>query len=99
MEYVKAFQATNESRFANMSLLKDIHTSAMQGTGFHSVFRKGDMVIVNSPHRPPPACMVVELVKQCCQTTNSLLATAVNPYVVGAYCLWWVNYIHPFEEG
>lgn len=58
------------------------------------VVRKGDEII----HTPPPHDQVASLAQQFFAQLLSLWP-AQNAQEIGAYCLWWINWLHPFKNG
>jgi len=54
----------------------------------------GDKIV----YVPPPPDQVTELVKQFIQHLGSIWKES-SPVSVTAYCLWRINWIHPFKNG
>ena len=81
------------------TLLVKTHQSAMS-TAMPSQWREVACWIGGqSPVLAPPD-QVPHLVEQYCTKTNTLLQDSkVDPYGVGAFCLWWVNTVHLFRDG
>ena len=80
-------------------LLKDIHSAAMQHSPIPSDFRAHQVYITNQKHIPPKAEDLCCLVQEFCHETWLLRERNTDPYIVSAYCLWWVNHVHPFRDG
>jgi Fic family protein len=58
--------------------------------------RTRDVVIEFSSHEPPPWQDVPSLLEEMCEKLN---AGELDPIETGAYALWRINWIHPFEDG
>ena len=80
-------------------LLLKLHLKAMGETRATTGFRAGNVTLPGQAHRPPAAADVSDLVEKYCVDTNALIASGHDAEVVGAFCLWWVNSVHPFSDG
>merc|ERR1719337_428138 len=82
------------------ALIKNLHSAAMSGTGIASEYRTKHIMIEGQPHVPTPPAQISGLLQNYCDQTNALIAEkGVDAWSIGAFCLWWVNHIHPFEDG
>lgn len=71
---------------------------ATEGVAFTpGVIRPGPIEISNAIHVPPPADTVVPYLEEMCEYVNANWAK--TPIHLGAYLLWRLNWIHPFEDG
>jgi Fic family protein len=71
---------------------------ATEGVAFTpGVTRTGPIEISNTTHVPPPAPTVVPYLEEMCEYVNANWAK--TPIHLGAYLLWRLNWIHPFEDG
>ena len=81
------------------TLLAKIHRSAMSSAVL-SQWRETECWIDGQSHVPAAPDQIPHLIEQYCSKTNALLQeTKADPYEVGAFCLWWVNAVHPFRDG
>jgi Fic family protein len=71
--------------------IKDIYTCAGN-------FRTGPVVIHGTSHQPPPPEGIPHLVEEMCDYVNDNWVDA-TPMHLSAYCMWRVNWIHPFAGG
>jgi Fic family protein len=60
-------------------------------------YRPGDVEILGSKHKPPPAHLVPELVEGLCDYVNENWSR--SPIHLAAYVMWRLNWIHPFADG
>lgn len=60
--------------------------------------RRVNVTITNTPHQPPSWETVGDLVREFCDIINSQWHD-LNLVQLGAYALWRVNWVHPFENG
>jgi len=61
-------------------------------------YRRGEVEITGSSHRPPSYFQVPTLVQDALQTVNDWLETQ-PAHRCAAYMLWRLNWIHPFSGG
>lgn len=79
-------------------IVKRLHFCAIQDIySCAGNFRKWDLEIKNSSHRPPQHRYVEGLVEEMCERANS--STSWSPVKTAAYLLWRLNWIHPFAGG
>ena len=88
----------------NWEFLVQLHSAAMSGTFVESSLRNPDVLLSVSNHIPPAALKIPALLSAFCTQTNTLIKLCckgriVDAVSVGAFCLWWVNAIHPFVDG
>lgn len=75
----------------NRIALEDIHEKA-------GSYRNGPIKISGSEHTPPGPEDVPELVEQFCDYINEHWERS-NALHLAAYCMWRLNWIHPFPDG
>jgi hypothetical protein len=81
-------------------LLLQLHEAAMAHTDVATAFRAGPVFLNGQTHMPPDAADMMNLVTAYCDQTNMLLDEPdLDAWDVGAFCLWWVNSVHPFIDG
>lgn len=61
-------------------------------------YRENGVVVSASRHRPPPAQEVPELVESMCEYVRANWSEK-SALHLASYCLWRLNWIHPFSEG
>ena len=71
--------------------IKDIYTCAGN-------YRTGTVSIENSTHQPTLPENVPGLVEEMCDYVNDRWVVS-SPIHLSAYCMWRVNWIHPFTGG
>ena len=62
------------------------------------VYRHMPMAITGSKHVPPDRVQVPELVDELCDYVNDNWDRS-SPIHLASYCLWRLNWIHPFVDG
>jgi len=81
-------------------VLIGIHKGAMKMSGIESEFRDGPVTIGTAGHlAADPADIDVQVSQYCDQTNQMMDDTQFSAFEVGAFCLWWVNALHPFNDG
>jgi Fic family protein len=81
------------------SMILTLHREALRGiSSFAGNFRPGGVEIEKSKHSPPDAHLVPELVEDLCDYVNEKWNES-SPLHLGAYCMWRLNWIHPFADG
>ena len=81
-------------------VLIGIHKGAMKMSGIESEFRDGPVTIGTAGHlTADPADIDVQVSQYCDQTNQMMDDTQFSAFEVGAFCLWWVNALHPFNDG
>ena len=87
------------SHYPDHQLLRNLNQTAVVHLSEHAgVYRPHDVRINKSEHQPPPWREVPSL-------TNDFLNdlarrwNSEEPIWLSAYCLWMINWIHPFAEG
>ena len=80
------------------SSILTLHRKALEGiSSFAGVWRPTGIEIAGSRHVPPPAHLVPELIESMCDYVNeNWKRSAIH---LSAYCLWRMNWIHPFVDG
>ncbi len=81
------------------ALIQQIHAEA--GVGIESgygAFRKVEVYVNGSPHRPPSPDHVEVEVAAFCRDLNDNWKSR-SPLYLGAFALWRLNWIHPFRDG
>lgn len=98
VEQVAESVASDESFVLGPAHCRELNRLAMEGlTECPGEYRTVPMVIENSPHEPPAAEQVPELVDQMCAYVNQNWAeSAIH---LASYLMWRLNWIHPFVEG
>lgn len=91
-------RAVTEAEFrVTPAMLCELNGLAVDGLVDHpGVFRTDAGDIIGSRHVPPPAPDVPGYVDQLCA---ELHAGRMSGVALGAYALWRLNWIHPFEDG
>jgi Fic family protein len=80
------------------SLILGLHREALRGiSGYSGNWRPGGVEIEKSDHTPPEAHLVPMLVEDMCDYVNDNWNK--TPIHLGAYCMWRLNWIHPFADG
>ena len=80
------------------SMVLSLHREALQGiSSYAGNWRPAGVEIEQSKHTPPGAHLVAELVEDMCDYVNEHWASA--PIHLAAYCMWRLNWIHPFADG
>jgi len=97
--FINSFVSMAQPMTIDAVFLENLHSAAMEHIGVETRLRTIPVFIHGAKHMPPEASMVPSLVKKYCEVTNSLLAERTDPWTLGAYCLWWVNTVHPFTDG
>ena len=99
--FISSFLASGiMSEGVSTTVVQAIHTAALHLSPVGSAFRSEGASITGQMHQPAPPQDVPQLVEWYCDHTNALmLDSAVEPYDVGAFCLWWLNAVHPFADG
>lgn len=83
----------------SIELLKMLnHTAVTMLCPHAGNLRPHDVVIKRSVHRPPPHRDVGKLLEQFFSELERHWETQ-EPLWLAAYCLWRINWIHPFAEG
>lgn len=80
------------------NLLQRIHGALMSARQV-SMFRRGPVRLSDSKHDPPPAEALPGLVSHYCEETMCAIASRGDIFAAGAFCLWWVNFVHPLTDG
>jgi Fic family protein len=62
------------------------------------LFRDHLVEIRGSPHRPPPTNQIADRMAQFISDVRSKWKTE-NPFLIAAFALWNLTWIHPFEDG
>lgn len=70
--------------------IKDIYTCAGN-------YRTGPVIICGTTHQPPMPSDVAGLVEEMCDYVTENWDK--SPIYLAAYCMWRVNWIHPFSGG
>jgi len=83
--------------------LKELHrTATLFLLKFPGEFRSQDVQVVNADgstrYQAPPTSDVKNLVKGFFSDLNEIWANS-EPWHVAAFCLWKINWIHPFNNG
>lgn len=82
-----------------VSTILELNRLAIQGVNeFAGVLRPHEMGITGSRHVPPPAKDVPVLIEDLCDYANGNWDHS-SPLHLGAYMLWRLNWIHPFDDG
>jgi len=99
--FISSFLASDiMSEGVSTAVVQAIHTAALCLSPLKSTFRSEGVSITGQTHQPAPPQDVTQLVEWYCDHTNALmLDSAVEPYDLGAFCLWWLNAVHPFADG
>ena len=72
-----------------LSMILDLHREALAGLSLYAGnWRPGGVEIEKSEHTPPGAHLVAGLVEELCDYIH-----------LAAYCMWRLNWIHPFADG
>mmetsp|Transcript_76496 Transcript_76496/g.211293 ORF Transcript_76496/g.211293 Transcript_76496/m.211293 type:complete len:169 (+) Transcript_76496:459-965(+) len=71
----------------------------MEGTGVKTAYRERPVWINGEKHTPPAWSSVPALAASYSRRSAELLASGADPFVVAAFCLWWVAHLHPFLDG
>lgn len=80
------------------SLILSLHRRALAGiSSFAGNWRPAGVEINSSKHVPPGAHCVPELVEDMCDYVNTNWSS--NALHLAAYCMWRLNWIHPFADG
>ena len=80
------------------SMILGLHREALRGiSAYAGLWRPGGVEIEKSKHSPPEAHLVPFLVEELCDYVNdNWNKTLIH---LGAYCMWRLNWIHPFADG
>ncbi len=79
-------------------MILDLHREALAGLSLYAGnWRPGGVEIEKSKHTPPGAHLVAGLVEELCGYVNANWTT--TPIHLAAYCMWRLNWIHPFADG
>eukprot|EP00928_Gymnodinium_smaydae_P023249 TRINITY_DN19261_c0_g1_i2.p1 TRINITY_DN19261_c0_g1~~TRINITY_DN19261_c0_g1_i2.p1 ORF type:complete len:303 (-),score=36.38 TRINITY_DN19261_c0_g1_i2:79-855(-) len=89
----------SEGMMVDSFLLLHVHAAAMGSTWIPCRFRYVALTLSDQFHVPPMPESVPKLVDHFCVQTMKMINEKLNPLVIGAFCLWWVNAVHPFEDG
>jgi Fic family protein len=80
------------------SMILTLHREALAGlSGYAGNWRPGGVIIEKSKHTPPEAYLVPGLVEEMCDYVNDKQER--SPVHLAAYCMWRLNWIHPFADG
>lgn len=80
------------------SMILQLHRVAMRGlTGYAGNWRPAAIEIEGSKHQPLGAHLVPERIEELCDYVNENWSR--SPVHLAAYCLWRLNWIHPFTDG
>ena len=92
--------AANRERFRlRVSLILELNRLATEGlVDTAGVYRHVPMMIEGSKHVPPERFVVPELVDELCDYVNDNWKEK-SPIHLAAYCMWRLNWIHPFADG
>lgn len=87
------------SEVPDHKLLQDLnHTAVVMLSETAGRYRPHDVVINRSPHKPPPYADVGSLVNEFLQDLRQRWDRE-DAVWLAAFCLWRINWIHPFAEG
>jgi Fic family protein len=80
------------------STILDLQRVALNGiSAYAGVWRPAGIEIGGSKHEPPSAHLVAELIEDLCDYVNE---NWDKPAIhLCAYCMWRLNWIHPFTDG
>ena len=79
--------------------LLELHGLIMEGSDFErGEYRKGEVTIKNSDHKPPPPALVESSVDELFQWINRS-AHEYSPIVMATILHHWLTWIHPFSDG
>ena len=98
-ELILLYTSGREKFELTPALILKLHYFAMESiVPDAGKFRSGDVIISVSGHSPPPAEEVPRLVQELCDyvRVNWFEKSALH---LASYCLWRLNWIHPFSEG
>lgn len=99
MEMVDHFLQPERPFKLRPSHLLHLHRIALDGISpYAGNFRPAGIAIQGSKHQPVGAHQVPELVEDLCDYINGNWSSRVAIHLA-AYCLWRLNWIHPFTDG
>ncbi|HZP23103.1 MAG TPA: Fic family protein [Terriglobales bacterium] len=99
MEMVDYFLDEQRPFKLRPSHLLHLHRIALEGiSAYAGNFRPAGIGIRGSKHRPVGAHQVPEKVEELCDYVNENWKSK-PPIHLAAYCLWRLNWIHPFTDG
>ena len=83
--------------------IRSLHSRCMVGLLERpGLYRQHDLKSLGEPgkpkHKPPDWQTVPTLMKEFVQNINSMWSRA-NEFEIGAFAMWKLNWIHPFENG
>jgi Fic family protein len=99
MEMVDYFLDAERPFKLRPSHLLHLHRTALEGiSAYAGNFRPAGIEIRGSKHRPVGAHQVPQKVEDLCDYVNENWKSK-PPIHLAAYCLWRLNWIHPFTDG
>jgi Fic family protein len=99
IELVEYFQDPARPFKLRSSHLLTLHREALDGiSNYAGNFRPAGIAIGGSKHQPVGAHQVPEAVEALCDYINENW-NAKSAIHLAAYCLWRLNWIHPFTDG
>jgi len=99
IEYIDAAVGTGSQYRLRPSILLHLNRCALEGISkYAGNYRPADIYITQSKHKPPPQAEVPGHVEDLCEYVSQNFAsqTAIH---LGAYVMWRINWIHPFDDG
>lgn len=81
------------------SLIQSLHREALEGlSSMAGNWRPAGVGIEGSKHQPIGAHQVAEAIEELCDFVNQNWS-AHSALYLSAYCMWRLNWIHPFSDG
>lgn len=98
-EMVESYLQPDRPFKLRLSHLLHLHRFALQGiSSYAGNFRPAGIEIKGSKHQPIGAHLVPEMVEELCEYVNEHWRNK-SAIHLAAYCLWRLNWIHPFTDG
>lgn len=100
LEIVRSHVQDAERPFSlRASHILQLHHSALDGIHLMAgAFRNTPVEIGGSQHKPPDSWLVADEVQHLCDYVNGNWEKSRAVHLA-AYCLWRMNWIHPFADG
>ncbi len=99
LEFIRDYVDGSEPFKFLPSMLVELNALAVEGLEpVPGAYRTGPVFIGSSKHIPPDWRDVPVLVEAMCDYVNRLWTSATALHLA-AYCMWRVNWIHPFVNG
>ena len=87
-----------QGQIMDPELLLNIRAATLMVAPVMHGFRLQPITLRSEHHVPPDFGRIEGLVTHFCRETSNLIQGNADPFFTAAFCLWWVNSVHPFDE-